>query len=280
VSRIAVNGVRLNAEMSGEGPALLLLHGFTGSAATWAPFRASWPGFTLVAVDLPGHGGSACAPDRGRYGMESCVEDLLALLDHLRIEKAAVLGYSMGGRVALHLAASAPGAEALILESASPGIEDPQERAERRKSDEALASAIEAGGVEAFVDRWEALPLFASQTRLPPAVREGLRRQQLGNSAAGLASSLRGMGAGAQAPLWDRLPELRVPALLIAGGLDEKYCGLARRMAAALPNARLEVVPEAGHAVHLEQPESFASAATRFLEDCARKQPEEAARCQ
>lgn len=279
MTRIAANGVHLNAEVSGNGPPVLLLHGFTGSAATWSPLRA-WPGFTLVAADILGHGESDSPADFRRYRMERCAEDILTLMDHLRIEKAAVLGYSMGGRLALHLAAHAPERlTALVLESASPGIEDEREREARRRSDEELASAIEAGGLEAFVDRWEALPLFASQTRLPSGVREGLRRQRLRNNPAGLANSLRGMGAGVQPPLWNRLPEMRAPALLIAGALDEKYCELAHRMATSMPNARLEIAPEAGHAVHLEQPELFASAVRRFLEDCLRTQLEEAARC-
>ena len=165
------------------------------------------------------------------------------------------------------------------LEGASPGIEDASERHARRQSDEALAAAIERDGVEAFVSRWEALPLFASQARLPAAVREELRRQRLASDAVGLASSLRGMGAGQQEPLWRRLGEISVPALAIAGGLDEKYSALARRMAAAMPDARAEVVAGAGHAVHLERPEAFATMMRGFLEEClSRERPEEVLR--
>lgn len=269
MSRIAVNGVELNVEVTGEGPALLLLHGFTGSAASWAPFLEAWQGFTLVAPDLLGHGASECPADPGRYAMGRCVEDLLALLDQLPVGRAAVVGYSMGGRAALHLALAAPDRLwALVLESASPGIEDSIERAARRESDEALAAAIERGGVEAFVARWESQPLFASQARLPPAVRDEMRSQRLRNSAQGLANSLRGMGTGVQEPGVQRLGELRVPVLLIAGALDEKYSALARRMAAALSCARVEIVPDAGHAVHLEQPEAFARAVRAFLQVC------------
>ncbi len=280
MSRIAVNGVNLNVEVTGEGPAVLLLHGFTGSAATWAPFREAWPGFSLVTVDLLGHGASDYPADPGRYAMERCVEDLLALLDALGIEWTAVLGYSLGGRVALHLALAAPQRLwALVLESASPGIDDPGERAARRESDEALAEAIQREGVEAFVARWESQPLFASQARLPAAVRDELRSQRLGNSAQGLANSLRGMSAAAQEPLWDRSREVQVPALLIAGALDAKYCALAQRMAVALPCARLEIVPDAGHAVHLEQPKAFAGAVRAFLVKCLEVDKEEALKC-
>lgn len=278
--RIAVNGVHLNVDVAGEGPAVLLLHGFTGSAASWEPFLEAWQGFTLVAPDLLGHGASDCPADPGRYSMERCVEDLLDLLDRLSVGRVAVVGYSMGGRTALHLALRAPERLwALILESASPGIEDPTERAARRESDEALAATIERDGVEAFAARWESLPLFASQAQLPSAVRDELRSQRLHNSAQGLANSLRGMGAAAQEPLWDRLREVQVPALLIAGALDAKYCALARRMAQGLPRARVEIVPDAGHAVHLEQPEAFARAVRAFLVKCLEADREEALKC-
>lgn len=273
MTRIAVNGVHLNVEVRGAGPALLLLHGFTGSAATWTPHLGAFAGFTTVAVDLLGHGTSDCPPDPRRYRTERCVEDMKALLDKLSIRQAAVLGYSMGGRVALHLALQAPARLwALVLESASPGIEDAEEREERVRADAALADAIERDGVAAFVDRWQALPLFATQARLPDAARKELRRQRLHNEPRGLANSLRGMGAGSQAPVLARLGEIRVPVLLLAGAADEKYCALAQRMAAVLPCARQEIVSEAGHAVHLEQPDAFDGAVRRFLDECLRSQ--------
>lgn len=266
MTRIAVNGIHLNAVISGEGPPLLLLHGFTGSTATWRPFLRAWPGFRLVRVDLIGHGRSDSPPDVSRYRMAHAVADLLALLDRLSVERAAVLGYSLGGRVALHLALAAPERlTALIVESASPGIEDEGERARRRAADEELARSIEVGGIEAFVDRWQAQPLFASQARLPRTVWERQRRQRLAQRSVGLANSLRGMGAGAQEFLLPRLTALRLPALFIAGALDERYAAEARRMAITVSSGELCVIPEAGHAVHLEQPAAFAAAVRRFL---------------
>ena len=280
MNRVDVNGISLNVAVTGQGPALLLLHGFTGSGATWEPFLDTWRGFTAIAVDLPGHGASGYPADPARYRMERCVEDLVALMNRLGVERAAALGYSMGGRVALHLALAAPHRLwALALEGASPGIQDPAERHARRQSDEALAAAIERDGMGAFVSRWEALPIFASQARLPAAGREELRRQRLSNNPLGLANSLRGMGAGEQEPLWGRLGEISVPALAIAGELDEKYSALARRMAAAMPAARAEVAAGAGHAVHLERPEAFATMMRGFLEEClSRERPEEVLR--
>jgi pimeloyl-ACP methyl ester carboxylesterase len=137
------------------------------------------------------------------------------------------------------------------------------ERAARRAADEALARDLERDGVAAFLDRWLAGPLFATL----PAGRAG-RAERLGNSAAGLAAALRLLGTGAQEPLWARLPELAAPVLLVAGELDGKFAGLAGRMAAAVgPNARVALVPGAGHAAHLEQPERFGDLVERFLEE-------------
>jgi 2-succinyl-6-hydroxy-2,4-cyclohexadiene-1-carboxylate synthase len=265
--RLTVNGLALNIETSGQGASLVLLHGFTGAAAHWSTHSAAFaPHAHVIAVDLPGHGASESPPDPARYRMERCVDDLRALFDALGLERVKLLGYSMGGRVALHFAAAHPErVERLILESASPGLADPAERAARTSSDEELARFIEENGVEAFVKRWEALPLFASQVRLPEAARAALRAQRLRCDPRGLANSLRGLGTGVQSPLWERLPTLPTPTLLIAGELDAKFAEIARAMRARLPAARLEIVAEAGHTVHLEQPEAFARIVIDFL---------------
>jgi 2-succinyl-6-hydroxy-2,4-cyclohexadiene-1-carboxylate synthase len=265
--RFNINDIRLKVETTGTGPALLLLHGFTGSAATWASFL---PQFTsrrrAIVVDLIGHGGSDAPPEPARYRMERCVADLAALLDELAVERADVLGYSMGGRVALHLAAAYPErVRSLILESSSPGIADPAERETRAEADDALADAIERDGLAAFADRWERLPLFASQAALPAATRERLHAQRLRNDPRGLANSLRGMGAGQQESLWQRLATLDTPTLLLTGALDTKYHAIATQMAESLPHAQVKIVPGAGHAVHLEQPEVFLDAVLQFL---------------
>ncbi|HEY3079449.1 MAG TPA: 2-succinyl-6-hydroxy-2,4-cyclohexadiene-1-carboxylate synthase [Chloroflexota bacterium] len=259
----------LHVEIWGEGAPLLLLHGFTGSAATWAPLRgALGAGRRLIAVDLLGHGASPSPPDPADYAVEREVERLVGLLDRLSVERTSALGYSMGGRIALQLALAHPERiERLVLESTSPGIGDPVERASRARSDGLLADLLEHEGIEPFVDRWERVPLFASQARLPAERRETLRADRLRRDPLGLANSLRGAGQGAAPPVLDRLGELTTPTLLIVGALDERYVALGRLMVERIADAELVVVPEAGHATHLERPAAFEAAVVGF---CAR----------
>ena len=264
--RIAVDDVWLHVEAHGAGRPLLLLHGFTGSAQTWRPFVGAWDGARTIAVDFLGHGRSDSPEEAPRYTMDRTVADLTTVLDRLSVPSAVVLGYSLGGRVALRLALSAPErVGALILESTSAGIETEGARRARIAADEALATRIEQEGMEAFVRHWESLPLWASQRQLTATAAQALRRQRLGNAPRGLANSLRGLGAGRQESLWAKLGRIDVPTLLLAGELDGGYRAIAARMAEALPQSRLEVVPGAGHAVHLEQPLQFRERVGHFL---------------
>ena len=261
-----VNGVRLGIEQRGEtrnsNQTLVLLHGFTGSAAGWGHQMDTLTdyGLRIIALDMLGHGQSDAPEDAKRYSFEHCQKDILVALQELGVKKghAIILGYSMGGRIALYTAFSGF-FRALILESASPGLENPAEREERRMSDEALAASIEREGVPTFVERWERLPLFASQRTLPFECREALHRQRLQNNATGLAQSLRGVGTGVQPSLYAQLPTLHMPVMLIAGEFDTKFTTIAKHMAQELPRSQLHIIPAAGHTVHLEQPQLFTS---------------------
>ena len=259
---IHVNNVSIGVEERGtrNQPTLVLLHGFTGSAASWGKHLDSFAssGFRVIALDMLGHGQSDVPADPRRYAIEYCEADILAVLTALgvREHEAIVLGYSMGGRIALYTTFSGF-FRALILESASPGLADPLERIQRRNSDEQLADRIERDGIEAFVEYWEQLPLFASQRRLPYEQQRVLHEQRLANRPAGLANSLRGVGTGTQPALQERLTTLAIPVLLLAGILDTKFCAIAHYMAQALPNAEVAIVPDAGHAIHVEQPGLF-----------------------
>ncbi|HLL79760.1 MAG TPA: 2-succinyl-6-hydroxy-2,4-cyclohexadiene-1-carboxylate synthase [Ktedonobacteraceae bacterium] len=268
---VLVDDMRLGYEERGEngGSTLVLLHGFTGSAAGWGSHLDALAayGTRVIAFDLPGHGRSDAPIETRLYSFDACQHLVLDALRELGVGQgeATLLGYSMGGRIALYLALSGY-FSALVLESASPGLQDPVEREQRRASDEALATSIERDGVRAFVERWEKLPLFASQEKLPLETREALRRQRLKNRASGLAQSLRGAGTGIQPPLHDRLPSLHLPVLLLAGELDAKFSASARSMAGALPQAQLCIVPGAGHTIHLERPGEFDMLVGAFIQ--------------
>jgi 2-succinyl-6-hydroxy-2,4-cyclohexadiene-1-carboxylate synthase len=259
----------LNIEQAGSGPPLVLLHGFTGSAASWSPLIDHLNHhFTTLAVDIVGHGFSDKPDDLARYQMKQAVRDLVRVVSSVGAYKAHWLGYSMGGRTALHVAASHPGSvDRLVLIGASPGIADEAERQARVEADEQLARRIEREGVPAFIDYWESIPLFESQRSLPDDVRARIRQGRLRNTATGLANSLRGMGAGAQAPLHQKLSDITAPTLIMAGELDSKYVSVGQEMAEAMPGARFVAVPAAGHAAHTENPEACGREIVAFLQE-------------
>ncbi len=262
-----INDLEYHIEEEGSGEPLLLLHGFTGSVRNWddvAPQFAQR--HRVIRVDLPGHGRTEFTPDPKRYLMSSTSQDLSRLLVALNASPAHVLGYSMGGRLALFFALNhANHVRSLIIESGSSGLATESERVARLASDAALAGRIECDGIEPFVDEWERLPLWAGQSHLPAAVKQRQRELRLRNDPRGLAMSLHGMGTGAQPSLWGELPNLRARTLFIAGEHDAKFVAIARAMQTRSPRARLEIIADAGHTTHIEQPEVFVEKVTQFL---------------
>jgi 2-succinyl-6-hydroxy-2,4-cyclohexadiene-1-carboxylate synthase len=241
---------------------LILLHGFTQNADCWGPFGqalSAEPAVETVAVDAPGH---------GRAGNDDA--DLWTAAD-LAVEAGGTgvyLGYSMGGRIALHAALSHPEAvRGLVLIGATAGIDDAAERAARRAADDSLAERLLADGLERFLDRWLANPLFAGLTD-----EQACRSERLANRADGLAASLRNCGTGNQEPLWDRLGQLTIPVLVISGQDDTKFTALGRRLVESLSraDARLATIPGT-HAVHLEQPTATAGIVLDHLAATARR---------
>ncbi len=263
------HGFSLNVELAGDGPPIVLLHGFTGSAASWSPLIDHLNHhFTTLAVDIVGHGFSDKPDHVSFYEMKQAARDIVNAVASMRAYKAHWLGYSMGGRTALHIAAMHPGAvDRLVLIGASPGIASEEERKVRVDADEQLARRIEREGVPAFVDHWESIPLFESQHSLSEDVRARMREGRLRNTATGLANSLRGMGAGAQAPLHEKLARITAPALIMAGELDTKYVAIGQEMAGAMPTARFVAIPGAGHAAHIENPEECGREIVAFLRE-------------
>lgn len=266
---IDAGGVRIHARViPGPLPAatpVVVLHGFTGSTQSMNGVLAELgPTRTTVAIDLVGHGASDAPDDRSQYTMERCVEQVAAVIDALDLDRPHLLGYSMGGRAALAFCVGLPErARSALLVGASAGLADPAARRARVEDDERLADRILEVGLPVFVDEWMAKPIFASQVRLGEAELARAREQRLKNRPAGLAMSLRGMGTGAMTPL--DLTGLKVPTRFVAGAEDEKFCAIARAVADRLPAADCEIVPDAGHAVHLENPKAFGRVARAFF---------------
>ncbi|MEL6272107.1 MAG: 2-succinyl-6-hydroxy-2,4-cyclohexadiene-1-carboxylate synthase, partial [Chloroflexota bacterium] len=250
-----------------EGDLLVLLHGFTGSSVNWQQHADAFSRrYRVLTIDLPGHGKTDSPDDPARYAMEPVAQDVAAIIGE-HGGSANLLGYSMGGRLALYMAIHyADVLRYVILESTSPGLRTSAERADRKQRDDTLADRIERDGITAFVDFWEALPLWKSQKQLSDEVRQALRQQRLRNNPLGLANSLRGMGTGVQPPLWDDLDKLRLPSLLITGELDTKYMAIAEEMQPYIPSVQRTVIQSAGHTTHIEQPEQFQQAVTEFLQ--------------
>ena len=250
--------VRLSYFVSGEGTPVTLLHGFTQNGRSWLEIISRMPqGWQWIVPDLRGHGDTRTRAERG-CTMDACTRDLEMLWDHLGVTRTHLVGYSMGGRLALHVAARRPERIlSLLTIGAHAGLEE-EARAGRQRGDDALAHRIESDGLEAFVNYWSALPLFAGLERRGPAFVAQTRAERMTNHVSGLACSLRGMGAGSMEPLWDDLAHVTFPCTFVAGQLDHGYVSSARRLATTVPNGRVEVVPRAGHTVHQERPDAFA----------------------
>lgn len=255
---------------SGEGEAVTLLHGFTQSGESWREVISIMPpGWRFIVPDLRGHGRTDLAEGEP-CTMEESTSDLVSLWDHLGVRTTHLVGYSMGGRLALHAAAHAGGRVASLLTlGAHAGLGEP-ERAARRRDDEALAERIVRDGVPSFVEHWSRLPLFAGLERRGIAYTAGVRELRLRNSASGLACSLRGMGAGAMTPVWDLLRGVDFPCTFVAGSLDGRYVEFARRLAGTVPGGTTALVEGAGHAAHMEAPQDFVRVLSHHLETATR----------
>ncbi len=259
--------VRLSSERWGDGPLpAVLLHGFTGSAASFDHLRKLLsPALSVVALNLPGHGGSPVAVNGGS-AWEATVDSVATSLARAHGGPAHLIGYSMGARVALAVALRHPElVRTLVLESGTAGIRAAPLRAERVAQDEALAQLLEREGVPAFVARWEETTVLAELRKLPADLIVSLRARRLAQSAAGLAWSLRMLGAGAQPDLWPALRSLRARTLLLHGAKDDKFRALAEKMALRIPDATLREIRGAGHSPNLERPALYAAALLDFV---------------
>jgi 2-succinyl-6-hydroxy-2,4-cyclohexadiene-1-carboxylate synthase len=253
--------VPLHVEVRGSGPPLVALHGFTQTGRLWGTFGEMLEkDFTVVAVDLPGHGDSRGVRADLPTAAGLVVDAVQGLLGS---EPCDLLGYSLGARIALHVALEAElRLRHVVFIGVTAGIEDDGLRADRRAADEAVADQLESSGdVGAFIDRWLSGPMFDRLTETGAADRS----ERLRNTAEGLAWSLRLAGTGTQTPSWDRLGSLVAPVLALAGTDDFRFAGHALRLAGLAPRALVSLVPGGGHAVHLAQPAPVARLVSHWL---------------
>ena len=254
---------------------LILLHGFAQSSASWDAVarKLAATGRPIYALDLVGHGESERPADACAYALDAQGEALLSfarMVADREGARPAVLGYSMGGRVTLAALRRDPRAfAAVVLEAAGFGPATQAERDAATERDAACAARLRADGLEAFMDFWEQLPLFASQRDLPPDVRERLRAGRMANDAEALARTFEQAGQHVMPSRAETLETLAVlraggtPLLYLAGERDEKYRALAAQAAEA--GAVMRVVPGAGHNAHLEAPAAFVQEVSLFL---------------
>lgn len=250
-----------------EHPPLVFLHGFLGRGKSWLEVARPLSGrFYCILPDLPGHGGNTGGDPSAPLNFDTLSGWLGRLLDDLNLPRIHLIGYSLGGRTALHFACHFPHRLlSLTLESASPGIVDESERARRRAEDDARAEEIMRGGMAAFVEKWYAMPLFASLGAHPRRLQH-IQTAAAQNDPRWMARAISALSPGRQTPLWDYLPRLNMPTLLIAGEQDKKYVQNMHDMALRIPGAQAVIVPRAGHNTHAERPAQVRIALETWLE--------------
>ncbi len=248
-------------------PPLLMLHGFLGSHQDFSTvLPALSHSFYCIIPDFPGHGKTLTNPDC--YTFPIAAQAFVNLLDHLDIVKAHLLGYSMGGRLALYLVCQWPERFASVaLESASPGLETAEQRRLRVEKDEAIARKLETLPLSDFLSQWYQNPLFDSLKNYPKQFQAMLRRRQ-NNRPAELACALRSLGTGRQPSLWAKLAQAECPLLLLVGEKDEKFVAIARKimsMSSKKSDTTLAVVKDCGHNIHLESPDGYSQQVSDFI---------------
>lgn len=247
-------------------PPIIFLHGFMGISDDWRVVTDQLKSqYRCITPDLPGHGRSGFPIRRAMITIESVAAGIIALMDQLQLEKATLVGYSMGGRAALFTALQHPGRfNCLILESSGPGLEDEYERRVRTALDDDRAYHLRVQGLDPFLEDWYRAPLFESLNRFPDKL-EQLKKSRDVHNVEGLAAALQGLSTGRQPSLWDKLDSLKMPVLLICGALDHKFTRINRIMAESIPFNEWKIIGDAGHNTHLEHPEAFTTTVQRFL---------------
>lgn len=248
-------------------PPVIFLHGFMGLGVDWLPVAGHLSSrYFCLLPDLPGHGKNINLSRSEPLDFDTVSSGLITLVERLQLANVTVVGYSMGGRVALYTALKFPhNIGRLILESANPGLEQPEARQARAAADDRWAKMLRSQGMEVFVERWYQQGLFQSlQNR--PRLLESAKAGRRQNQPRWMAKIIRELSPGRQPSLWGHLDRLTMPTLLLAGALDAKYCAIVQQMAAKIPGATVEIVPDAGHNIHLERPVQFIKRLVEFLQ--------------
>ncbi len=247
------------------GPLWLGLHGFTGSGADFAPWFTEFSGSVRwEAPDLPGHGCFDGKTAASLATMEACRAMLRARVESADVP-VVVVGYSLGGRVALNFAAQFSHLiDGLVLIGANPGIRDEELRAQRLAWEDELCLRLRRDGLAGFLRYWQSLPIIATQSCIPEPIWALMQERRLQGSADGLEQSIRGMGTGNMVSIWDELGNIECPVLYCAGQEDLKYCRVGQEVASSVPHGQFVAVPGAGHAAHLEEMVSSGEIVSRW----------------
>lgn len=258
-----IRGIQISYTMTNPyaNKTIVFLHGFTGSTLSWQPVIKLLPtNINCISIDLMGHGSTEISSNPERYRMDEQLLDLEEFFSAIQLTSFSLVGYSMGGRIALAYALGhQQQVKNLVLESASPGLKTKEEQKLRRQADDQLAQQIEQDGLESFIDFWENISLFESQKSLSNEKQHDIRFERLAQSSVGLANSLRGMGTGQQPSYWSKLNELEMPVYLVTGEYDIKFTKMAEEMVKHLKDGFHLQVLSVGHAIHVENPVQFAT---------------------
>ena len=246
---------------------ILFLHGFTGSANDWKDIaKVLDKRFNKIAVDLIGHGKTSSPNDINFYMIDSIIDQIEKIIQHLGLKEVILCGYSMGGRTALNFAVNKPNLlTGLILESTSAGIRNKNERDKRKYNDEELASYIENNPIKDFITRWLDQEIFGTLRRFSNEKIKIIKEEKMKNSRTGLANSLRGFGTGVMPYLGSELIKLKIPTILISGGLDDKFTQINKSLRKLFPSAKHMIISTSGHNTHLEEPKKFVRIINDFL---------------
>lgn len=247
-------------------PPVIFLHGFMGAGTDWLPLAELWAGqFFCLMPDLPGHGRNTQLPLARPLNFDKIAQGLQTFLQHLHLDRVSLVGYSLGGRIALYAATKfSQKIKALVLESCQAGITGEPIRRDRAAADARQAGFLLTQGMETFVEQWYDLDLFGTLKHRPQLLVE-IKEKRKKNDPRWMAKIIKELSPGRQPPLWNKLGSLPMPVMLVAGELDEKYAELMVRMGSQIPEATVEIFPEVGHNVHLEHPERFSEVVQTFL---------------